>query len=256
MRSGTITRLRENFENRIEDLERELDALPPVKWEPALDHERIDAMKDGLRDLLSKSPLDPSDAGVLELGARIRAVIDKISVRPHDADRGFDITIDARPAALVLGLTIGQEEPAPIRLRGSFSGPQFGKNAPSPTRRAELDEMAALKSLELNDEDWDSLAGLLPPDLLSWLALGPAKDPRKFLNAVIFLARTDTPFCHLPKNFGGREAIYRKFLEVVRSGLWADIVGVLQTRCPEIHSSMSEQFQSKYSLESGDARTR
>lgn len=68
-------------------------------------------------------------------------------------------------------------------------------------------------------------------------ALIEVKDPRgapaglserEFIEAVLFLARTGTPWRDLPMVFGAWSAVYMRFRRWEESGVWRGLWGVLQ----------------------------
>lgn len=79
----------------------------------------------------------------------------------------------------------------------------------------------------LTDEIWTQLEA----------ALQEVKDPRgapgdlperEFIEAVLFLARTGTPWRDLPAEFGAWSAVYMRFRRLEESGVWRGLWEVLQ----------------------------
>lgn len=74
---------------------------------------------------------------------------------------------------------------------------------------------------EISDDDWARLSPLLPA------RRGPAADDRRFVNAVLYVARTGVPWRDLPGRFGNWNAVWRRFDRWSRSGVWAKVFEAL-----------------------------
>lgn len=74
----------------------------------------------------------------------------------------------------------------------------------------------------LTDEQWDRIKDLLP---------GKPGDPgrsgennRLFVDAVLYIAKTGTPWRDLPERFGNWNSIWRRFDRWCENGVWEAIV--------------------------------
>lgn len=63
--------------------------------------------------------------------------------------------------------------------------------------------------LILTDEQWERVAPLLPGKVTDPGAT--AKDNRLFLEGVLWIARTGSPWCDLPAAFGNWNSVWRRF---------------------------------------------
>src|SRR5215467_4546888 len=82
--------------------------------------------------------------------------------------------------------------------------------------------------LLLTDEAWAELASLLAT-LKSRAGSPPALSDRLFIEAVLSLARTGTPWRDLPADFGHGDAVYNRFRRWERRGIWRRLWERLQT---------------------------
>jgi transposase len=78
----------------------------------------------------------------------------------------------------------------------------------------------------IRDDDWDRIKDLLPgrpgqPGV-------PAKDNRRFINAVLWIAKTGAPWRDLPERFGNWNSTWRRFDRWARKGRWQKIFEALQ----------------------------
>jgi len=73
--------------------------------------------------------------------------------------------------------------------------------------------------LLLTDEAWAELAPILAT-LKSRAGSPPALSDRLFIEAVLYLARTGTPWRDLPEDFGHWDAVYNRFRRWERRGIW------------------------------------
>jgi transposase len=79
---------------------------------------------------------------------------------------------------------------------------------------------------DLRDEDWDRVKDLLPGRAGSRGA--PAKDNRRFLHAVLWIAKTGAPWRDLPDYFGKWNTVWRRFDRWARKGFWQKLFGTFQ----------------------------
>ena len=86
--------------------------------------------------------------------------------------------------------------------------------------------------LLLTDEAWAEIAPLLAT-LKSRAGSPPVLSDRLFIEAVLYLARTGTPWRDLPEAFGRWDAVYNRFRRWERRGLWRRLWEHFQTEdCP------------------------
>lgn len=79
--------------------------------------------------------------------------------------------------------------------------------------------------LSLRDDQFERIAALLP---------GKASDPgctaadnRMFVEAVLWIARTGSPWRDLPAQFGRWNSVYQRFARWSRSGVWHRVFALL-----------------------------
>jgi transposase len=70
----------------------------------------------------------------------------------------------------------------------------------------------------LTNEEWS----FFEPFVVSASPLGgrPARDHRRVLNAILWIARTGAPWRDLPAEFGNWNSVFRQFRRWTASGLW------------------------------------
>lgn len=86
--------------------------------------------------------------------------------------------------------------------------------------------MAAPRRFELSDEDY---ARIEP--LLSGKPGTPgrnAEDNRRFINAVLWIARSGAPWADLPERYGNANSVFRRFSRWAKKGRWKAIFEALQ----------------------------
>jgi transposase len=78
----------------------------------------------------------------------------------------------------------------------------------------------------LSDADWDRIKDLLPgrPGQHG----GVARDNRRFLDAVLWVARTGAPWADLPERLGNWNSQWRRFDRWAEKGRWGPILEVLR----------------------------
>jgi transposase len=77
----------------------------------------------------------------------------------------------------------------------------------------------------LTDEQWTRLQKVLPTR-----RTGPGSNDRKFIDAVLYRARTGVAWRDLPERFGPWKSVYNRFTNWSKRGLWAKIFKALQLR--------------------------
>lgn len=73
----------------------------------------------------------------------------------------------------------------------------------------------------ITDADWERIKDLLPTG-------GPTNDPRLFVDAVLYVARTGIPWRDLPERLGNWNATWRRFDRWSRAGVWEKVFEALQ----------------------------
>lgn len=91
-----------------------------------------------------------------------------------------------------------------------------------------------MRRYELSDEEWKQIEHLLPGKEGDPGAHG--EDNRRFVNAVIWIARTGAPWRDLPERFGEWNSVYQRFNRWSKSGVWARVLGTV--RSPDLESLM------------------
>jgi transposase len=79
---------------------------------------------------------------------------------------------------------------------------------------------------EISDTDWDRVRHLLPGQ--PGQHGGVAEDNRRFLDAVLYVAKTGIPWRDLPDRFGNWNSAWRRFDRWARAGVWERVFDALQ----------------------------
>ena len=77
----------------------------------------------------------------------------------------------------------------------------------------------------LSDTQWARIADLLPGKPTD--KGGRAADNRRFVEAVLYIARTGSPWRDLPKEFGNWHSVYVRFARWEQYGVWGRVAEVL-----------------------------
>ena len=78
--------------------------------------------------------------------------------------------------------------------------------------------MSVMDRLVLNDDQWQSLCGLIigRPDQKG----STGRDNRMFVEGVLWIVRTGSPWRDLPEAFGDWNSVFRRFSRWSRKGVW------------------------------------
>ena len=78
--------------------------------------------------------------------------------------------------------------------------------------------MGAKDRLILSDEQWDRISGLIigRPDQRG----STGRDNRMFVEGVLWIVRTGSPWRDLPEAFGEWNSVFRRFSRWSRKGVW------------------------------------
>lgn len=79
---------------------------------------------------------------------------------------------------------------------------------------------------EISDADWDRIRGHLPG--LPGQHGGVAEDNRRFINAVLWVARTGAAWEDLPERLGKANTQWRRFDRWAKAGRWDRILAALR----------------------------
>ena len=83
---------------------------------------------------------------------------------------------------------------------------------------------------EISDENWQRIKDLLPGK--EGDPGRTAEDNRRFINAVLWIARTGAPWPDLPERFGKYDSVFQRFNRWSKNGTWQHIFEHLQEPCP------------------------
>jgi transposase len=78
----------------------------------------------------------------------------------------------------------------------------------------------------ISDADWDRIKHLLPGQ--RGQHGGVARDNRRFLDAVLYVARTGIPWADLPERLGNWNSRWRRFDRWAATGRWDPILAALR----------------------------
>lgn len=73
----------------------------------------------------------------------------------------------------------------------------------------------------ISNADWDRVKGLLP-------GRGPKADNRLFVDAVLWVARTGSPWRDLPGRFGNWNSAWRRFRRWAAAGVWGKVLAAVR----------------------------
>jgi transposase len=79
---------------------------------------------------------------------------------------------------------------------------------------------------EISDADWDRIKDLLPGQ--PGQHGGVAEDNRRFVNAVLWIARTGAPWRDLPERYGNWNSTWRRVDRWADQGAWARVMEALR----------------------------
>jgi putative transposase len=82
-----------------------------------------------------------------------------------------------------------------------------------------------LRRHELSDSQWEFVRKIIPGKATDPGRSG--KDNRRFLNAVLYVARTGIPWRDLPERFGRWNSVWRRFDRWCANGVWTKITAIL-----------------------------
>lgn len=82
----------------------------------------------------------------------------------------------------------------------------------------------------LTDSQWNTIKKLLP----TGIGRPPKRTNRNFINAVIWIAKTGTPWRDLPGRFGNWKTIYNRFRNWSIREVWLDIFNAVRLTDDEV----------------------
>ena len=78
---------------------------------------------------------------------------------------------------------------------------------------------------EVTDSQWESIKDEIPGKPGDPGRTG--EDNRRFVNAVLYVAKTGIPWEDLPERFGKANSVWRRFDRWAAKGVWARLIAVL-----------------------------
>jgi transposase len=76
---------------------------------------------------------------------------------------------------------------------------------------------------EIPDDQWEKIKDVLPPERKKQGGR-PAKDNRMILNAMLWIAKTGSPWRDLPEYYGSWKTVYTRFRRWQIAGVWDQIL--------------------------------
>src|SRR6478672_4342206 len=73
----------------------------------------------------------------------------------------------------------------------------------------------------IGNADWGRVRDLLP-------GRGPKADNRLFVDAVLWVARTGSPWRDLPEGFGNWNSAWRRFRRWAQAGVWGKVLAAVR----------------------------
>lgn len=83
-----------------------------------------------------------------------------------------------------------------------------------------------MRRYEISDENWERIAPLLPGKKSD--PGRTAEDNRRFINAVLWIARSGAAWRDLPDRFGPWGTVYQRFNRWSQKGLWQKVFEAMQ----------------------------
>lgn len=78
----------------------------------------------------------------------------------------------------------------------------------------------------ISDDDWNRIKDLLPGQPGQHVKV--AKDNRLFIDAVLWIGKTGSPWRDLPERLGNWNSVWRRFDRWARKGIWERVFQALQ----------------------------
>jgi putative transposase len=94
----------------------------------------------------------------------------------------------------------------------------------------------AMPRLVLRDDQWGRICRLLPGKAGDRGRTG--EDNRRFVEGVLWMARTGAPWRDLPPEFGNWNSVYVRFRRWTRAGVWERVLSVLHDDLDREHLLM------------------
>ncbi len=83
-----------------------------------------------------------------------------------------------------------------------------------------------MRRYEITDEQWERIKDMLPGKASD--AGRTAEDNRRFINAVLWIARSGAPWRDLPERFGKWNTVFTRFNRWSKKGIWQKVFTALQ----------------------------
>ena len=80
---------------------------------------------------------------------------------------------------------------------------------------------------EIGEADWARIEPLLP-------RRGPAGEKRRFVNAVLYVAKTGVPWRDLPERLGNWNSVWRRFARWADAGVWGRVLEAVRDKDLEV----------------------
>ena len=79
-------------------------------------------------------------------------------------------------------------------------------------------EKKTYRRFDISDAEWELIESHITDQ--PWQHGGIAKDNRKFINAVVWILKTGSPWRDLPPDYSKWGTVHQKFIRWQRNGVW------------------------------------
>ena len=83
-----------------------------------------------------------------------------------------------------------------------------------------------MRRYEITDEQWERIEDLLPGKVSD--RGRTAEDNRRFINGVLWIARSGAPWRDLPERYGNWNTVFQRFNRGAKKGIWQQVFQALQ----------------------------
>lgn len=111
-----------------------------------------------------------------------------------------------------------------------------------------------MEKYKLSDYQWKQIEPLIPPKTST---CGRARrDPRELINGIIWVLRTGSPWCGLPKEYGSWHTIYNNFRKWSQEGVMEKIFEKFTANTQETTQIQIDSTYVKVHQHSGGSKKR
>ena len=242
----SYSEMRRDWSEEARDIRNSLAVLPSVRPVEMVAPDRLATLQQAFDLVVTRAPFQPRDEAEFRFHAAFRDLVEKVTIVPDAAGKGFRLRLRSTLPSLLRGVA-GDAADGVDRIEieggwrpGRTRAPLRGK------RLAAIEAAAAAGTFDVGDEVWELIRPLVPDAVYRPQGKGRLACVRFVVDAMFFVLRTGCPWDNLIDRYGPPKYVLGAIRRLAYHGGWERIVERLQADCPTALEGVDMDAMSRF----------